>query len=111
MTAHPRHTQATGQEFTKDALDRAFELTQGQPWLVNALAHEIIFKMAVWRPSADDPQPEGLAQLDRYLDRLTLPTGVLVIFDRRPEASPWKERGGFEQATTPSDRQVTVLRV
>ncbi|MEO3891573.1 AAA family ATPase [Nonomuraea sp. B5E05] len=68
-------------------------------------------ELKVWRPGADDPKPEGLAQLDRYLDRLTLPTGVLVIFDRRPEAPPWKERGGFDLATTPSGRQVTVLRV
>ncbi|MFC6557957.1 AAA family ATPase, partial [Nonomuraea cavernae] len=42
-----RHTQETGQEFTKDAVDRVFELTQGQPWLVNAVAHEITFKMGV----------------------------------------------------------------
>ncbi|MEU6712767.1 AAA family ATPase [Nonomuraea sp. NPDC046802] len=42
-----QHTQATGQEFTKDAVDRAFELTQGQPWLVNALAHEITIRMGV----------------------------------------------------------------
>ncbi|MEV6154684.1 hypothetical protein AB0L53_30490 [Nonomuraea sp. NPDC052129] len=68
-------------------------------------------ELKVWRPGADDPKPEGLAQLDRYLDRLTLTTGVLVIFDRRPEAPSWKERGGFDQATTPSGRQVTVLRV
>ena len=44
---YDQHTQATGQEFTKDAVDRVFELTQGQPWLVNALAYEIIFKMGV----------------------------------------------------------------
>ncbi|MGP4104885.1 ATP-binding protein [Nonomuraea sp. KM90] len=68
-------------------------------------------ELKVWRASENDPMPDGLAQLDRYLDRLTLSTGVLVIFDRRPEAPPWKERGGFEQATTPSGRQVTVLRV
>ncbi|MEV4476955.1 ATP-binding protein [Nonomuraea sp. NPDC049504] len=68
-------------------------------------------ELKVWRPGADDPKPEGLAQLDRYLDRLTLDTGVLVIFDRRPEAPPWQERGGFAQATTPSGHQVTVLRV
>ncbi|MFC5822207.1 AAA family ATPase, partial [Nonomuraea harbinensis] len=42
-----QHTEATGQEFTKDAVERVFELTQGQPWLVNALAHEIIIKMGV----------------------------------------------------------------
>ncbi|MEU4234982.1 ATP-binding protein [Nonomuraea sp. NPDC026600] len=58
-----------------------------------------------------DPMPNGLTQLDQYLDRLTLTTGALVIFDRRPEAPPWKERGAFEQATTPSGRHITVLRV
>jgi hypothetical protein len=35
----------TGQEFTKDAVDRGFDLTQGKPWLVNALAYEITFRM------------------------------------------------------------------
>ncbi|MFG1966232.1 ATP-binding protein [Nonomuraea sp. NPDC049028] len=68
-------------------------------------------ELKVWRTSENDPTPSGLAQLDQYLDRLTLTTGVLVIFDRRPEAAAWKERGAFEQATTPSGRQVTVLRV
>jgi hypothetical protein len=68
-------------------------------------------ELKVWRAGENDPMPDGLAQLDQYLDRLTLTTGVLVIFDRRPEAPPWKERGGFEQAATPSGRQVTVLRV
>ncbi|MEU7827404.1 hypothetical protein [Nonomuraea sp. NPDC049129] len=68
-------------------------------------------ELKVWRASENDPKPDGLAQLDRYLDRLTLTTGVLVIFDRRPEAPPWKERGGFEQAATPSGRQITLLRV
>ncbi|MBT2227953.1 AAA family ATPase [Nonomuraea sp. NEAU-A123] len=68
-------------------------------------------ELKVWRAGENDPMPDGLMQLDRYLDRLTLTTGALVIFNRRPEAPPWKERGAFEQATTPSGRQVTVLRV
>ncbi|MEV0620650.1 ATP-binding protein [Nonomuraea sp. NPDC050404] len=68
-------------------------------------------ELKVWRPKEKDPTPDGLTQLDNYLDRLTLPTGVLVIFDRRPDAPPWEERGAFDQATTPSGRQVTVLRV
>ncbi|MBE1588489.1 ATP-binding protein [Nonomuraea angiospora] len=42
---YDQHTQATGQEFTQDALDRVLELSQGQPWLVNALAYEITFPM------------------------------------------------------------------
>ncbi|MEV6029573.1 hypothetical protein AB0L65_00400 [Nonomuraea sp. NPDC052116] len=68
-------------------------------------------ELKVWRAGADDPLPDGLAQLDRYLDQLSLDTGVLVVFDRRPQAPPWKERGAFEQATTPSGRQIPVLRV
>lgn len=68
-------------------------------------------ELKVWRPGESDPTPEGLTQLDNYLDRLTLDTGVLVMFNRRSKALPWAERGAFEQATTPSGRQVTVLRV
>ena len=37
-----QHTQATGQEFVKEALEKVFEQTDGQPWLVNAIAREII---------------------------------------------------------------------
>ncbi|WP_293129513.1 ATP-binding protein [Microcoleus sp. bin38.metabat.b11b12b14.051] len=37
-----QHTEDTGQVFTTEASALAFELTQGQPWLVNALAKEIV---------------------------------------------------------------------
>lgn len=36
-----QHTAETGQVFTREAVDRAFALTQGQPWLVNALARQL----------------------------------------------------------------------
>jgi hypothetical protein len=36
-----QHTAETGQVFHGDAVDRAFYWTQGQPWLVNALARQI----------------------------------------------------------------------
>jgi hypothetical protein len=36
-----QHTQATGQPFTDEAISYAFEQTQGQPWLVNALADQV----------------------------------------------------------------------
>jgi hypothetical protein len=39
-----QHTADTGQAFTAEAVDRAFDYTQGQPWLVNALAREITDK-------------------------------------------------------------------
>jgi len=35
---YAQHTAETGQGFEPDALAEAFALTEGQPWLVNALA-------------------------------------------------------------------------
>jgi type II secretory pathway predicted ATPase ExeA len=42
---YQQHTAATGQIFTTEATATAFDLTQGQPWLVNALAKEVVEKM------------------------------------------------------------------
>jgi hypothetical protein len=39
-----QHTAAAGQIFTEDAIERAWQWTQGQPWLVNALAYEVVVK-------------------------------------------------------------------
>ena len=36
-----QHTEETGQDFPPEVVDRAFHFTQGQPWLVNALARQI----------------------------------------------------------------------
>lgn len=38
---YTQHTAETGQVFVPEALERAFHLTQGQPWLVNALARQL----------------------------------------------------------------------
>ena len=38
-----QHTEETGQAFTPEALDLIWVQTQGQPWLVNALADEACF--------------------------------------------------------------------
>ena len=38
-----QHTEATGQVWDAAALDAVWELTRGQPWLVNALAYETCF--------------------------------------------------------------------
>ncbi|WP_437751788.1 ATP-binding protein [Sorangium sp. So ce1389] len=36
-----QHTSETGQVFSPEAVDRAYYLTQGQPWLVNALGQQL----------------------------------------------------------------------
>ena len=62
-----QHTAETGQEFTPEAVDRAFGYTQGQPWLVNALAREITVKMGI-KP----PEPVTAGHMDEAKDRLIL---------------------------------------
>ena len=42
---YKQHTNDTGQLFESGAIDLIFEQTQGQPWLVNAVAREVIVKM------------------------------------------------------------------
>ena len=40
-----QHTDETGQWFDEDTIDLVFEQTQGQPWLVNAVANEVIMEI------------------------------------------------------------------
>jgi hypothetical protein len=59
-TLYAQHTAETGQVFRPDAVDRAFELTQGQPWLVNALARQLVDVLV-----KDRAQPITSANVDR----------------------------------------------
>ncbi|MCB9540634.1 MAG: ATP-binding protein [Myxococcales bacterium] len=68
------------------------------------------FELKVRAAGAPDPLPKGLTQLDAYLDRLGLDTGILVLFDRRPDAPPIDARTGLEDATSPAGRCIRVLR-
>jgi hypothetical protein len=40
-----QHTEESGQRVTPEAMIHLWELTQGQPWLVNALGYEVGFRM------------------------------------------------------------------
>ncbi len=42
---YQEHTKETGQAFANDAVNLVWKLTEGQPWLVNALGYEVCFKM------------------------------------------------------------------
>ncbi len=55
-----QHTDDTGQIFTPAALQRAFDLTQGQPWLVNALARQAVEVVA-----PDARQPVDAAEIEQ----------------------------------------------
>jgi DNA polymerase III delta prime subunit len=64
---YAQHTAETGQEFTPEAVRRAFDYTKGQPWLVNAIAREITREMRV-KP----PEPVTVEHVDEAKERLIL---------------------------------------
>jgi hypothetical protein len=67
-------------------------------------------ELKVWRDQRPDPIGKGLEQLDRYLARLELETGWLVIFDQRSHQTAIEERTRIETETTTTGRTITVIR-
>ena len=78
-----QHTADTGQIFDEAVKVRAFELTQGQPWLVNALARQLVETVVPDRARTITADDLDLAKeilirrrdthLDSLLDRLREP--------------------------------------
>jgi hypothetical protein len=56
---YAQHTSDTGQVFLPEAVERAFYWTQGQPWLVNALARQMVEQLV-----PDRSQPLTAAHVD-----------------------------------------------
>lgn len=73
-----QHTVATGQPFTQDALQRVWYYSQGQPWLVNALAYELTYRIKANRdrsvtitaPIVDTAKENLILSRATHLDQL-----------------------------------------
>ncbi len=61
-----QHTQETGQFFPAEVRQEIYRLTQGQPWLTNALARQIVAKVL----QNDFSQPITLAQVAQAKEEL-----------------------------------------
>lgn len=74
---YEQHTKETGQQFTPDAIEYAFYLTQGQPWLVNALAYQACFRdvldrsQSITKEVIDKAKETLISRRDTHLDALT----------------------------------------
>ena len=62
-----QHTRETGQEFDVTCFPMVWEATEGQPWLVNALAHEVTWEMKENRDRTVRITPE---MIDRAQERI-----------------------------------------
>jgi hypothetical protein len=67
--------------------------------------------MKVWRYGQPDPLPNGLLQLDTYLERLRLETGWLVLFDQRQHTELPGPGLGLQSLQSPAGRAITLVKV
>jgi len=73
-----QHTEETGQAFSPDALETFWTQTQGQPWLVNALADEACFRnkagrnraRAITAPGVFEAREQIIVRRETHLDQL-----------------------------------------
>ena len=74
-----QHIEETGQSFSGEARAAIWELTRGQPWLVNALAYEACFKNKAGRDrrrsitaeAVQDAREQLILRRETHLDQLT----------------------------------------
>ncbi|MDR1732901.1 MAG: ATP-binding protein [Synergistaceae bacterium] len=64
-----QHTAATGQVFEENIYPKIWDLTWGQPWLVNALAHQATWEM---RENRDRTRPITLKVIEEAANHLIL---------------------------------------
>ncbi len=69
-TLYELHTAETGQRFEDDIFPLVWDLTAGQPWLVNALAYEICFRSD--QPGYDRSRPVTVGMVEVAKERLIL---------------------------------------
>jgi hypothetical protein len=76
-TLYHQHTEASGQVFEESAIDRAWYWSEGQPWLVNALAYEAVviilkknYSSTVTADIIDHAAEELIKRRDTHIDSL-----------------------------------------
>jgi hypothetical protein len=76
-TLYHQHTEASGQIFETNAIERAYYWTQGQPWLVNALAFEAVvkilhndYKIPITANIIDESAERLIKRRDTHIDSL-----------------------------------------
>lgn len=105
-----QHQQSTGQVFEEQALQRLFALTQGQPWLVNALARSLVEVEA--NPKVPIQEVNVVQAGNRLLlehpPHLVLLTECLAEPRLRRVIEVVLEGGLFAAEVTPADLQYAV---
>ena len=112
-TLYRQHTEESGQVFEVGAMNRVWELTQGQPWLVNALGYEVCFKVEAGR---DRAKPITAEMVTEAKERIILrrETHIDQLVDKLTEArvqqvvSPMLQGENLDQSVRQDDLQYVI---
>lgn len=74
---YKQHTEETDQVFSKESIEKVYEQTNGQPWLVNAIANEIVedilkkdFSITIQAEMVDQAIQNIIIRRDTHIDSL-----------------------------------------
>lgn len=107
---YQQHTDDTGQIFAEAAIARVFELTQGQPWLVNALARQLTEVLApdpstpITVTLVDEAKEILIRRQDTHLDSLDE-----KLLEARVRAIMEPMLAGLPLGNTPKDDRQYVI--
>ncbi len=100
-----QHTAETGQVFEEECFPLVWQATEGQPWLVNALAHEVTYKMRENRDRTVRITPEMMYRAqERIIYRRD--THIDILIDKLKEP---RVRHVIEPILSNSDEAVEGL--
>jgi hypothetical protein len=98
-----QHTEATGQQFAPEIFDELWLDTMGQPWLVNALGHQLTWKMRenrdrkrfitleMYKQAREALIQSRATHLDQLVDKLREPRVQPIIADLLSGEFPKKQ--------------------
>ncbi|MEL7315804.1 MAG: AAA-like domain-containing protein [Cyanobacteria bacterium J06559_3] len=101
---YAQHTAETGQVFAPEVVQRVFELSQGQPWLVNAIARQLVEEIvpdpahAITTRQVEQAKEILILRQDTHLDSL-----ASILREDRVRAVIEPMLAGQELGDVPSD--------
>ena len=101
---YSQHTAETGQVFSSEGVQRAFEISQGQPWLVNAIARQLVEEIApnptqaITAQQVEQAKEILIRRKDTHLDSL-----ASILQEDRVRAVIEPMLAGQELGSVPSD--------
>jgi hypothetical protein len=107
-TLYQQHTTETGQPFEPGTIEQIWELTQGQPWLVNALGYELCFEMKAGRDRSRpitanmviEAKENLVSRRETHLDQLVHKLGEERV---RRVISPMLQGESLDRTVRPDD--------